>query len=256
MQDVTKLVGLLWALFSMTLAFFLLRKNWMNKWVSVSILLISVLLGFSIFSPMLPFQFQEILIPNGGGKGPGFLLPLIGLLVIVVSSSALGRTFCGYSCPVGALQELMYRIPVPKLRWGKKWILLVFRWAFLAAMIVSGLLFGVSFLYYLGGSSFFRLDPFGWPFYVFAFLAVLSLFYYRPICRIFCPVGALMSLSALIRGARFRRNENCTDCGKCERACPVDEAGPDDLKLECYACNRCREACPFDALDYTFGKGR
>ena len=47
---------------------------------------------------------------------------------------------------------------------------------------------------------------------------------------------------------KFRRNEKCIDCGKCEKACPTGEAGREDMKMECYMCNRCVEACPFDAI--------
>jgi NAD-dependent dihydropyrimidine dehydrogenase PreA subunit len=43
---------------------------------------------------------------------------------------------------------------------------------------------------------------------------------------------------------KLRRNPSCIECGKCEMACPVDEAKRGDRKGECYLCARCIEVCP------------
>ena len=49
-----------------------------------------------------------------------------------------------------------------------------------------------------------------------------------------CPYRALISLSAIKSRLKFRRNDNCIDCQKCEEACPTHEAGRADWKQECY----------------------
>jgi ferredoxin-type protein NapH len=204
---------------------------------------------------MMFLQFQDLISNGPSGKGPMLVLPILVLLLIIVSSAFLGRIFCGYSCPIGAVQELAYKIPTPKIKKGNKWLFMGFRWLFLLAMIASGILTGISLLSFLGVGAFFSLKVTSWSFYVFLSTLILSVFFYRPFCRLFCPIGALMSIVALIRGNRFSRNDKCVDCGMCEKACPTNEAGPNDKKLECYVCGKCDDACKFDALDYSRKSG-
>jgi ferredoxin-type protein NapH len=251
MPEVTKVIGLMWAVISVTVIFILLRKGKMNRLVGISAIVISTLFGLILISPMLPLQFQNLFSAGTFGKSRVFVISLVILAVIVVSSAFIGRLYCGYSCPIGAAQELLHHVPVPKLKIGGKWLLMGFRWVFLGGIIIFGLFFGISLLALTGAGSFFKLDAGSWTFYIFFFLLLVSVFYYRPFCRIFCPIGALMAVFALIRGYRFRRNEECMNCRKCEVDCPVDEAGADGLKMECYACSRCYYSCPFNALDYS-----
>jgi hypothetical protein len=42
-------------------------------------------------------------------------LPFLAAGLILLSGLTLGRTVCGFLCPFGLLQELLYRIPSPKL---------------------------------------------------------------------------------------------------------------------------------------------
>lgn len=251
MSNVMNLVGMIWAILSISIIFILLRKNRMNRWMGLGFLVVSTILGFLIFSPMIPLQFQDFISNGPSGKGPMLILPIVGFLLIIVSSAFIGRIFCGYSCPIGAVQELLYKIPLPKIKKVNKWLFMGIRWAFLLAMIIAGVLAGISLMNFTGVGSFFGLNVGTWTFVVFAALMLISVFFYRPFCRIFCPIGALMALFGLIRGYRYQRNDKCVDCGMCERACPADEAGANDKKMECYVCTRCNDACKFDALDYS-----
>jgi polyferredoxin len=82
-------------------------------------------------------------------------------------------------------------------------------------------------------------------------LVLLSVFLYRPVCRILCPFGVLFSLCAEFSLFRLRRTESCIGCKKCEKACPAMTAGRHDSKRECYICGRCTDACPVEtALVY------
>jgi len=251
MSNITNLIGMIWAILSIVTIFILLRKKMMNRWIGLVFLAISTILGFLIFSPMIPLQFQELFSSGPKGKGPMLILPIVGFLLIILLSAFLGRVFCGYSCPIGAVQELLYRLPLPKIKKGGKWLFMGIRWAFLLAVVIAGVLSGLSILNYVGAGSFFGLDVGSWTFYVFAALLLISVFFYRPFCRIFCPIGALMALFGLIRGYRYERNDKCVDCGMCEKACPTDEAGANEKKMECYVCGRCDEACNFQALEYS-----
>jgi polyferredoxin len=79
-------------------------------------------------------------------------------------------------------------------------------------------------------------------------------------CRYLCPLGAMMDPLSRAGGFRLRRNnETCTDCGKCDRACP--HAIPVSTVKEvtarnCTNCLECVEECPVEnALELAwFGK--
>jgi polyferredoxin len=163
-----------------------------------------------------------------------------------------GRIFCGQLCPVGAVQELIYTDPKQKTSPAQKKLIIVIRLIYFIAFLVSGLFFSVALLRFFGIKEFFYLDLSSTFFSVFVILIAISLFFYRPFCRLFCPVGTLLSLAAAKSLFRIRRTAACIMCGKCEQVCPAAEAGSDDAKMECYLCGRCVRICPAEgALVYS-----
>jgi ferredoxin-type protein NapH len=141
-------------------------------------------------------------------------------------------------------------LPLRKLKIRSKTIPTVFRLVFLLTFILLALLLSMGILKYIGVRDFFYFDFGSVFFYVFLTLLIVSIFVYRPVCRFFCPYGALLGLAAIKGRLKLRRNENCIDCKKCGEICPTNEAGRMDWKQECYMCNRCKEVCPVDGLDY------
>ncbi len=77
-------------------------------------------------------------------------------------------------------------------------------------------------------------------------------------CRYLCPAGAVFSLI----GSRplFRRHvdENCIDCGLCQKKCPMQAISLDDPRLtdhsECIVCQRCLHICPVQAISFPIKK--
>jgi polyferredoxin len=118
-----------------------------------------------------------------------------------------------------------------------------FRWAFFILFLVSAVIFSAGILQLSGIHEFFHLDILSPLFFVFALILVISVFVYRPFCRLFCPFGAILSLAAAKSLFRFRVGEACIDCGNCTKACPTQEAKDTDPKAECYMCGRCIESC-------------
>lgn len=215
-------------------------------------LFISAGLGFLLFSPMVPYQIQQAI--TGGGPGPGSPLPLVIVLVAIfmVLTFVAGRIFCGQLCPIGAVQELIYTDPKHKTNAAQKRVIMAFRFIWFVLILVAGILFSVAVLRIFGIKEFFYLDLNAPFFSVFVILIAISLFFYRPFCRFFCPFGVLLSLAAAKSQYKIRRTDACTRCGACERACPAAEAGAGDAKMECYLCGRCIRACPTEgALMYS-----
>ncbi|MFW6125620.1 MAG: 4Fe-4S binding protein [Chloroflexota bacterium] len=227
----------------------LFRTGRFTMKVGYALLAVSTLFGFLVFAPMLPWQWQMMLV--GNPQQAGVPLPLAGgvMTLFLVLAFLFGRQFCGYVCPIGTVQELVYRIPVPKLRLTNKWFPVLVRLAFLVAVVVFAVVLSVPLLRYLGVADFFQLNVVSAFFYAFLALVVVGLFFYRPFCRFLCPYGALLGLAAVKGLFKLRRNRDCIECGDCEEACPTGEATRSARKQECYMCNRCREVCPVNAIE-------
>lgn len=194
------------------------------------------------------------------------LLLLFGLL--------LGRLICGFLCPFGLIQELLYKIPSLKLKknkWTKRlsWLKYVILAFFVIAIpIWSALRRGVplpAFCKYIcpagtleGGVLLAVLRPeyralLGWLFSWKALLCLLillgSVFIFRNFCRFFCPLGALYSLFSRVAVFGIQVDESrCTHCDICTKTCLLDVEKVGDR--ECVQCGKCKEKCPCNAIHY------
>jgi polyferredoxin len=237
-------IGLVYAFVALPVIAYLWYKGTMTRSVAFFFLIITVCFGFLTFSPMVPYQLQMAII--GGGPGPGTPLPMvIGLIVVFMVLAVLaGRIFCAQLCPIGAVQELIYTDPKKKTNASQKRIMMAIRFVYFIAFLAAGVFFSVALLRFFGIKEFFYLDFNSAFFSIFVILIALSLFLYRPFCRLFCPLGMLLSLAAAKSLFKIRRTAACIRCGKCEQVCPAAEAGADDEKMECYLCGRCTRVCP------------
>jgi len=172
------------------------------------------------------------------------------------------KLVCGWGCPFGALQELVYDL-LPVGRRNR------LRLPFKLTMTVRTLLFG-AFLFFAFGLAgrpwvlYHGINPFNLFGFEFSRVSiavsvglclVLAAVIYRPFCQLICPFGwyAWFLEKLSLTGVRIDRHR-CTGCGACDRACPV-EAAHDRLEgktwpAECFSCARCLRVCPVDAIDY------
>lgn len=70
-------------------------------------------------------------------------------------------------------------------------------------------------------------------------------------CRCLCPAGALMALCAWRPIIRRRVTDDCIDCGRCARHCPMNAIGDEPRSTahhECIVCQTCRRVCPTQAV--------
>lgn len=253
-ESIPKIVGMVYAIAATILVITLLRQRRLSKKTGYIFLAVSSFLGFLIFAPMIPYQFQAVILGNVNQLGAPIALAIMGLVIFVVLTLVAGRVFCGYVCPIGTVQELLYNIPTKKFKTHNKSLPAVIRYTFLVVFIVVAVTLSIGLLKYLGVRDFFYLNTSSVFFYVFVGILTVSVFFYRPFCRFTCPYGALLSLAAIKSRFRLKRNENCTDCGLCDEECPTSEAGRTDRKQECYFCQRCLDICPHSAIDYSKNK--
>ena len=206
-------------------------------------------------------------------------LSVIGLLV--------GRFVCGWLCLFGLIQELLYKIPVPKLqvperadralRYLKYAVLLVtvfaipFFWRgsfgigepfFCKYICPVGTLEGGIPLVLLNRSMRGTLGwLFRWKFLLLVLCVLASMMIYRPFCKYICPLGAFYALFRRVSLLRMRYDEAaCVNCGACKRACGMGvDPRKETCSGECIRCGECMHACPKHALSFRFGsteKGR
>jgi polyferredoxin len=229
--------------------------RWKQK-AGIAILCVSAALGFLIFSPVAPHQFQELLVRNTASLGVSLLIAAIALAIIVVLTLVSGRFFCGYLCPVGAVQELASLVPVKKFQPRHKVLFMAAHGIVFLAALVMAFVFSSALLDYFGIRDFFALVLTTGSI-VFVCMLFVSVFFYRPFCRLVCQYGFLLSLAGGTSFFALQRTGACIECKTCEGVCPVDEAKRGDRKAECYLCGRCTDACPAaGALVYRRRAGR
>ncbi len=229
----------------------------------ITILLGGVLLG-GIPNAVLPIQY--ILIAIGlRGEVTYLLLVSMVLIFLLFSSLLAGRIFCGFVCPLGALQEIISRISFKSdlnEQKGAKYRLEVssqlsskVRWIFLGVLFLLATVWNIVILPEinpLSGFAFLKILTLTLliPFLSMIIVCAASMFLYRPWCRFLCPFGTGSSLISRFAGIKYQRTEACTECGLCEAICPTQEAAAYSNKGECYYCNRCIEICPHDAIKF------
>jgi len=187
---------------------------------------------------------QNVFLKAGTAYLLLFLVPVVGALL-------MGRIFCGYVCPFGALQELLHvrrwslHIPDRILR-ALGWL----RYAALVALVARVLVVHTAILE--GFSPFKPLFAWGGTPLTIGFTAVvalLSIVVFRPFCGVLCPYGALLSLVSRVSLVRLRAGSGCRGCNLCTRACPAGAMrGGEVDTTECLLCGACAGTCKPDAL--------
>ncbi len=204
-------------------------------------------------------------------------LYVIGSLGVV--ASLVGRMPCGWFCPFGLFQDILFRIRLPKLElwrpltWGR-YLSLIFLVIILPIFLTDKFGYGqTSFCKYLcpagtleAGIPLLIMSPelrsaIGTLFY--GKFALMGLFIFwsmvtiRPFCRTLCPLGLILGLFNKVSWLRLRFHQNtCVDCHACELICPTGvffATGRDDINsTKCIRCFRCYALCPGGAVTIEF----
>ena len=83
----------------------------------------------------------------------------------------------------------------------------------------------------------------------------------RAFCKYLCPIPVIQKVGARFALWRMKIDPHlCTDCGICEKNCPMDirlleykNLGQRILSTECIFCNTCVNVCPVSAVKMTMG---
>jgi polyferredoxin len=236
--------GTVYALVYMTTGTVLVAYLWHTGVMTRRIVLLAAALGtlagFVFISPIMPLELGGIVnaVTGASALTPGIIV----ICAVILSALVVGRAFCGSICPVGSLQELAYSVPGKKIVIRHTGIPELVRLVLFIATAGAAIYF-IDLMAYTGLYDLFSLTLSA-GLVAAAGLLVLSVFLYRPVCRVLCPFGVLFSVCAEFSRLRLHRTGTCTGCRKCEKACPASTAGNHDSKRECYLCGRCTAACP------------
>ena len=209
---------------------------------------------------------------NGRQKNLSFYVT--GLLILF--GTIFGRLICGFLCPFGFLQELLYKIPVRKwkipkkiddrLRYLKYVILVVF--VLLLPAFLHGT-YGIGdpwFCKYIcpagtleGGIPLVSVNSglrsmvgvlFSWKILILILVLVASMHIYRPFCKYICPLGAIYGLFNRFSIYQMQvEKDTCTHCGICEKTCLMQVNVTENINSpECIRCGACKNACPVHAI--------
>ncbi|MBR3554338.1 MAG: 4Fe-4S binding protein [Oscillospiraceae bacterium] len=216
------------------------------------------------------------------GRRRKFAFSVVGYLAAL--GLLAGRFICGWLCLFGLIQELLYKIPVPKLKIPGKAdrVLRYLKYAVLLILVFALPFFwrnelGIGepfFCKYLcpvgtleGGVPLVLLQKqlrgavgflFRWKFALMTLVLLSCLFIHRPFCKYLCPLGAFYALFQKVSMLRMALDkEKCVSCGKCEKACPMGvKVTADPNSAECIRCGACVRTCPAGALHFCGGKGK
>lgn len=213
-------------------------------------------------------------LASAGHRAGWYVLGMILLFGVV-----LGRTICGWLCPMGLIQELLHKIPTPKIRKScVTRVLSRLKYVILAVFAVAiplwyGLKSGIpvpGFCKYICPAGTFEgaigllSNPVNAPklgmlgilftrkFIIMLIIGASCVFLYRSFCRFLCPLGAIYGLFNRFNVIGVKVDQSrCSHCGACVRNCGMDVRHVGDH--ECINCGKCMEFCSQDAISIKAG---
>ena len=104
-DDAPRILGFIFGISVVFLVpFLLIRKRFPRK-LRLAVLSAAILSGVILFAPMTPLQFMAGLYQLKDFKAPLILVSVV-FSFFIITALLLGRSFCGYACPYGALMSL------------------------------------------------------------------------------------------------------------------------------------------------------
>lgn len=232
-----------------------------------------LVISFLLF-PITLYYFSPVLIMEAAAEGV-VNASFIVFAAMFVASLFVGRLWCGWACPAGALQE--FAAPANNRAVGRRagWI----KWAIWLPWIVGIAFFAVRAggyrtvdpFYQLAGGVTLAQDFWAYIYYIVVgiFLLLALLIGRRGACHTICWMAPFMILGRRLRNLwpwpalRLQaESDKCRDCLKCTTNCPMSLPVHDMVTAnrmehdECILCGTCVDTCSQSAIRYSFSAGR
>ena len=242
-----------------------LKQQWFPRIGYMIPLLVSVMVaGFLLGKSPNPMEGAVKIFKSMVGLYPDVGKKILAFIFFIALAVLGNKLVCGWACPFGALQELIFSLPFFKKAKRHKL-------PFVSTNSIRGILFFIMLLLlfgFAGGKKGFVIYHYINPFNLFnlefesasiliTVLAtiIIGLFFYRPFCQLICPFGFISWIFERFSLYRVKiDHEMCTHCHACEKACPLPAIdGMMEKRLfpaDCFSCARCLNVCPVDAIKY------
>lgn len=212
-----------------------------------------------------------------GGHSRSFSFYAVGILIL--AGTVIGRVVCGFMCPFGLIQDLLYRIRCPKIRVpeaaDKKMRLIKYFVLIIMIMLLPAVVSGINgisdpfFCKYLCPAGTLEAglplmlknkslrDAAGalfiWKVIILAVFIAAAVTIRRCWCKYLCPLGAFYALFNKVSLFSLDIDKSrCTACGSCSAACPMDIDVQKDIGgAECIKCGKCRSVCAPSCIHVT-----
>lgn len=194
-----------------------------------------------------------------------YLPTVVGMAIPVILALFLGRVFCSWVCPVSFILETFDRLRkiVQRRKFLRNRLLVAKKvlWFTLIAEIFLSMILGAPIFVFLSPPGLVGREIMMMVFFrtialegmILLLVLVLELLTRRCFCRSFCPLGATLAFLGRKRRLRVHVDRaQCTNCGMCEKACPmglIPNIG-EGTSAYCWNCGECLDTCRYDALHF------
>ncbi len=235
-----------------------------RRWIRLRYLTLLVSLAFFGFYNATGLAgsgwFQDIVLKLRDFRE--FVLYYAIILGMIGFTAVFGQVFCGWVCPMGAVQEFLHNFHQkhPKIPEKLDFWLSKVKYIFAIFLIGYSIVVGAKIHYINPFYVVFNLDSPSICLLIFAgALLLLSTFVYRPWCRWFCPFSAVFNILGRFSPFKIRPTyPQCVNCRLCERACrlnaiktiEIPDGGKETVvnQSRCIRCGDCIAVCPKDAI--------
>lgn len=237
-----------------------MKRQRVRKLISITSLLLF---------PITIYYFSPVLILQGAFNGivSG---SAITFGVLLISAIFLGRGFCSYVCPAGALQEVGFSINDKPSKIGRRKYIKYVIWGIWLICIVIGFILnsGIKKIdpIYMTEYGISISEPMGYIIYYGIILLIILpalICGKRAFCHYFCWMAPFMVLGIKLRkmlhlpGLHIEaEQEKCMSCKLCSKKCPMS-LEVDQMVVqgkcedsECILCGECIDICPKKVLSY------
>lgn len=243
--------------------------------IGIFVLLFLILILYNLYtSEFLDFKLLSIgdMNPYGGWNAlkeyltdssyefEGISKSIALTIALVVMAIVGGRFFCGWICPIGAIQDFSTwvgsKMGIKRFQGiGKRNSNpLFFKYPILLTILLLSI-FGYGAIIaelspWRALLSITRL-PMSWKdiaigIIILIVISILSMFISRFFCRYLCPLGAAQTLFSSLSLLTLKYSMGCSHCNRCLNECPMGiklSSKEDSMSAECIRCMKCVDNC-------------